>query len=548
MTPEPLGSRVRSSRRAFLAGIGAGSAALMAGLAAPSPAAAAPPGLAGDGVTDDAPALQAHYDAGLQPAFRSGATYLLNSPVFLDKPDQYAMWVLELNGATLLLGPALPTTDSFKRDVTTRWAFFPNTSRSALSGTKVLTSVDSRATGDRGGALISLVVRNGTIDGAGKNAAFAFSNRTGVKFESVILRRGRALLSWRDYSDVNVFIQCHNRAGGPPESVLVDQVSSGDGLLMQACKSDASIGLARLKYCRGAEIVGTVTGSIELDSCSAIQIRGGHQETPIANETIISVSNSDVVIDTTAVYLSRGPAGSALPPAIRITDRGSIPSSVVLRDAIEMRPLLASDEVFGALISIDAPIAGTRVEARGLTSVVSASKVGGTWDRSIGPGIGGIEPVAAAVRAGRAAIASGNFVLSDDGGGWRVQASTPSVAARLLAAAPAAPAVEPTDALNGTISGARRYRIQGVLADGTATPASDFSAATAPTSGALKLVVSPTGGPQELRIWRYGTRSQAPDASIAVPAATIVQTLYDTGSAVNGFTWETGAAYPAPSG
>ena len=389
-----------AGRRAFLRGAAIAGAATLVQVATGGDAAhAATPVLVGDGVTDDAPALQQIFDAGLQPAFVSNRTYLLNSPIFLDRPTSVAMFVMELNGAILKLGPNLPTTDAFYRDTATRWALFPNTKRTALSGGKVNVSVETRATGEGTGALISLVLRNGTVDGNKANVGFAFGNRTGAKFESVILRRGRTLLSWYDYSDANVFLQCHNKAGGPASAVLVEQVSSGDGLLMQSCKADSAVGLARLKYCRGAEIVGTVTGRIELDACSAIQIRGGHQETPIANQTIIDIRSSDVVIDTTALYLARGNADESLPPAIRITDSGSPASSVVLRDCVEMRALVASDERLGNLISIEEAVAGTRFETRGLNAVVSVRGVGGVWSKSIGPSIGGAAPVAAAVAA-----------------------------------------------------------------------------------------------------------------------------------------------------
>ena len=274
-------------------------------------------------VTDDAPALQRIFDAGLQPQLRAEPHLLLNSPIFLDRPSSLAMFVIDLNGAILKLGPNLPTTDAFLRDAATRWAFFPNTKRAALASGKVTSPWRPGRADKHSGALISLVVRDGTVDGSGANVGFAFSNRTGAKFESVMLRRARALLSWFDYSDSSVFLHCHNQGGGPSNFRAGGADRSGDGLLMQSCRADASVGLARLKYCRGAEIVDTVTGRIELDACSAIHIRGGHQEMPLVNQTFIDIRSSDVVIDTTALYLARGAAGENLPPAIRVADSGS---------------------------------------------------------------------------------------------------------------------------------------------------------------------------------------------------------------------------------
>ena len=179
-----------SSRRSFLRGfavVGAATVTRVAAGAAPASAADAST-LVGDGVTDDAPALQRIFDAGAQPQFVSNRVYLLNSPVFLDRPSSLAMFVMELNGAILRLGPNLPTTDAFWRDTSTRWAFFPNTKRTALSRGKVAVSTSTRASGSGTGALISLVVRNGTVEGGGANIGFAFANRTGTRFEGVVLR------------------------------------------------------------------------------------------------------------------------------------------------------------------------------------------------------------------------------------------------------------------------------------------------------------------------------------------------------------------------
>ncbi|WP_344060133.1 hypothetical protein [Microbacterium pumilum] len=511
------------------------SVASVTSLASPAAAADAPV-LVGDGKTDDAPALQRFFDLNLQPPFQTGKTYLLNSPVFLDDADRTSMYVVDLNGATLLLGKSLPTTDAFYRDPTTKWAIFPNTKRSALAGGKVNVSVATRGTGVYTGALISMVLRNGTVDGAGANVGLSFANRTGSKFESIILKAGRTLLSWFDYSDASVFIQCHNRAGGPAASTLIEQINSGDGLLMQSCKADATVGLARLKYCRGAEIVSTVTGRIELDQCSAIMIRGGHQETPLANDTIVDVRSSDVVLDTTALYLARGPVGSALPPAIRITDTGTAPSSVVLRDCTEMRALLDTDDELGALVSIDKTIAGTKFEARSLTSAVSVRKVGGVWNPSIGPDITGVGTIAAAVAASSAVIAGGSFILRNPGSGWAARTTIESQ--NTVATAPVVALAVSTDAFVGSLAGSgTRYRCRGVLPDGTETPWTTYTPVAAAVTGTIKLVISTVGGPQELQIRRYSATSTTAEAHLSVPAGAVAHTLYDTGGALNGFAW-----------
>ncbi|MEV8370933.1 twin-arginine translocation signal domain-containing protein [Microbacterium sp. NPDC064584] len=530
--------RPSTSRRRFLQTLSAGTvgAALSGALLSQPAQAAVVRTLAGDGVTDDAPGIQAAFDAGTLPVFEPNRTYFLNSPIFLDRAPWTTMYVLDLNGATLLLGPNLPTTDAFYREPAVKWAIFPNTKRTAFANGKVDVSLASRASGQNTGALISLIVRNGTVDGNGANVGFAFANRTALRFETVILRRARTLLSWFDYCDANVFLQCHNRGGGPSSSVLVEQIASGDGLLMQSCKADSTVGMARLKYCRGAEIVSTVTGRVEVDSCSAVIIRGGHQETPLANETMIDVKSSEVVIDTTALYLARASVGTTLPPAVRIRDYGTVPSSVTLRDCIEMRALLDSDDQLGALVSIETPIAGTRVEARGLTSMVSVRSIGGVWDSSPGPHVAGVSGVATAVVASRAAIASGDFEVSNPGGGWQVRQTTvPGTAAK---GTPSVVVSTPVGGLVGTLTSAKkRYRLQALMPDGTFTSASAYTSAVAPSGGTLLLVVTTKGGPQALRIWRYAGTSTTAEAYLELPAGQPSQTLYDTGAALSGFAW-----------
>lgn len=552
-----------SSRRGFLRGVAIGGAASIIPLATPAVAHAAngspsvvspgdmratstsPPRLVGDGKTNDAPAIQACFDLGIHPTFSPDRTYLIDSPLFLDRTSSTAMIVVDLNGATLKLGTGLPTTDAFWRDTGTKWAVFANTKRSALSKGKVSVSVASRATGAQTGALISLAIRNGTIDGAGANVGFVFANRTGIRFEGIVLRRGRTLLSWFDYSDSNVFLQCHNRAGGPANSYLVEQISSGDGLLMQSCKSDASVGLARLKYCRGAEIVGTVTGAIELDACSAVQIRGGHQEAPVVNRTMIDVRGSDVVIDSSAIYLTRGARGAALPPAIRITDAAGVPSKVVLRDSREMRALEFSDEDLGAFVTVDRAVAGTKIEGRGFAAVTSVRSKGGEWLPTGGPVITGGAALGAVVAAAAPALGSGDFVVEYSGSAWSARRTTPTPTTAVTT--PKITAVARVDGLAGSLgAGAVRYRVQGISAAGTASTSSGYTSGLSSSSGSARIDILAAGTPQTLRIWRYRGTSTSIDAYLEMAIAGAALTLFDTGKALTGMPWIAPAGKPTP--
>ncbi|WP_395244582.1 hypothetical protein ACGGZK_01915 [Agromyces sp. MMS24-K17] len=551
---------MHDSRRAFLALTAAGGLGLVAAQPA-SPAAAAPVaatgprvaapaadlGLVGDGTTDDGPRIQAAYDAGVGAIdFEGGKTYLVNTPVFLDDTSPYAMFVLNLNGATLKLGGGLPTTDAFWRDKTVRWAFFPNTKRGGWnrSANKVAVDTSHRATGGGVGALLSLGVHHGTIDGDGANVGFAISNRTGARFDSVVLYRARVLLSWADYCDVNVLIQCHNRAGGPDKSVLVEQIASGDGLLMQSCKADAAVGLARLKYSRGAEITGTVTGRIELDSCSAVRISSAHQESPIANATMLAIRNSTVTVDSSVFYLTRSEDGN-VPPAITIDDSSTdAHSELVLRDCLEMRAHDNGDLGMGALVSLVKPAEDTTVIARGMSSVTTTPGSGGVWVGSAGPTVTGSDEVAAAVAASTAVLATGDWILGRRNGAWAVE---PSRAA--APPDPARPVILSTtggsgDIENGTLPRANpvTYVVVARTADGRSSQRSAISPSVAARDRTVKIVVRVDAAPCELRIWRFIGATTTPDAFASIAVGRPKVTLYDTGTYLAGVRWQAGDA------
>ncbi|WP_395244580.1 hypothetical protein ACGGZK_01905 [Agromyces sp. MMS24-K17] len=542
------------SRRTFLRLGAAGVAGAVAtAVVAAEPAAAATArdlGLAGNGTTDDGPKIQAAYDAGVGAIdFEGGKTYLVNTPVFLDATSPNAMLVLNLNGGTLKLGGGLPTTAAFWRDPTVRWAIFPNTKRSAWDQAANVVRVEpaTRGTGTGVGGLISLTVRNGTIDGVARNAGFAMSNRTGSRFDGVVLYRARVLLSWADYCDVNVLVQCHNRAGdGLRSSVLVEQIASGDGLLVQSCKADAPIGLLRLKYSRGAEITGTVTGRIELDSCSAVRVSTAHQEAPIANATMLAIKNSTVVVDSSVFYLARSADGD-VPPAITIDDSASttVGTELVLSETQEMRAHEHADVGMGAFVSVLKANDNTKVAARGVTSVTSAPGTGGTWSPTIGPAVLGAGGITAAVAAKPAVLASGDWRVVRRSGAWALE---PTVAVA-VAATPAVPSILGVTSGTGDVTGGAltattkvSYVVAVRTADGRTTAKSAKSAGVLPTDKVAKLVLKVDAAPAELLVWRYLGTSSTPDAYAAVPCGAPKPTLYDTGKRLAGVAWQAGTA------
>ncbi|GAA1838292.1 hypothetical protein GCM10009750_24800 [Agromyces salentinus] len=508
---------------------------------------AADAGLVGDGTTNDSPAIQAAYDAGgTGLALEAGRTYLLNSPIFLDRSDPYALFTLQMNGATFALGPGLPRTDAFWRDKTTKWAFYPNTRRQAWSpaaGAVAVTQAN-RATGTSVGAIVSLVLSDGAVSGGGANVGLIFCNRTAVRLENVVQYGVRAMLSWTDYCDGNILIGCYNRSGGPEGSVLVEQISNGDGLLMLGCKADSPVGLARLKYCRGAEFTAIVSGRIELDACSGIHLRAVHEEGQNAKGPMLVIRNSHVHVDTSIFYTPRT-TDAAVHPSISIDDSsGESHSELTLEHCMEMRYPNSGDQTFGSFIGITGAMPNTRVTAHDLSVQHVTAGTAGVWTATAGPRISGDGDLGTALAASNAAVASGSFSIERRGGAWRVIGLDGDRGH--ASAAPPVPAVEAlsgaTEVTGASIAAGTRpsYRVATRNVTGNRSAASARASAVVSTRGSVRLSVTADAAPCELLIWRFATTtSTSPQAFVSVPCGRPEISLLDTGARISGYAWQT---------
>ncbi|GAA1510476.1 hypothetical protein BJ978_000120 [Agromyces terreus] len=545
-----------ATRRSFLAATALGASAFAsAGAGGMLPlTTASEAGLAGDGTTDDAPAIQAAYDAGgTGLALEAGRTYLLNSPIFLDRADPYALFTIQMNGAAFALGAALPRTDAFWRDKTTRWAFFPNTRRRALglgSGTVDVTQAN-RATGSSVGAIVSLVLRDGSVSGGGANVGLVFCNRTAVRLENVVQYGVRAMLSWTDYCDGNILIGCYNRSGGPEGSVLVEQISNGDGLLMLGCKADSPVGLARLKYCRGAEFTAIVSGRIELDACSGIHLRAVHEEGQNAKGPMLVIRNSHVHIDTSIFYTPRT-TDATTHPSISIDDSaGESHSELTLEHCMEMRYPNSGDQTFGSFIGITGAMANTRVTAHDLSAQHVTAGTAGVWTATAGPRITGDGDLGSVLAASNATVASGSFSIERRGGAWRVIGldGDPGHAAASPAVPKLAAASGATEVSGAALAQGSRptYRVAARNAAGTRSAASTRVGATVSSRGSVRLSVTADAAPCELLVWRFANSTTAtPQAYVSVPCGRPEISLLDTGTRVSGYAWQT-SGIPAVS-
>lgn len=552
--------RVAVSRPAHLESTALGRHLIAAGDPAHARAligAAAVMDLPTDGTTDVAPLIQAAYDAGAQMVqLTSGITYAWNSPVFLDNGGQLGGFVIEGNRARIKLGGGLPKSN-WLRDTTTRFAIFPNTNRTALSGGVVTVSSATRSSGTDVGAVRPLTLRNAIIDGNGTNAGFSFANRAGVTMDQVTLWRARVAVTWSDYSDGNTFLNCYSRYGGAPSSqAMVEQVAPGDGIVIVGGKADTPVAFARLKGCRGAAISGLVTARLVFEECDAIHVAGSHFEGQASPVAMVTMKSSRVTFANCAFYETY----DATVGCISIDDGSSTVTAtdLTLMDCTSMQLVTSGtpDAMFSALVMIATARAGTRVTARGLQGRQASSTAPGRWRDTAQPTFdtGDDDDLRASLDAdaGGAVMASGDFQVRRSATGWAVTPSdTGPIASRRQSAAPAITQV--TSSASSTMGALVAGSVYGYLC-AVRDALGNWSAASAVASGMpgttkiLGLDIAVADAPGVLVIWRgisFGVATTA-DRYVVLPVRAGLVSVYDTGSRIGGRPWIT-SGIPDPT-
>lgn len=522
---------------------------------------AGPPGPSGDGFVaptggDDAPTWQALIDAGdrtlhLQP----DATYILNSALFFDDSSQESGGVtIYGNRATVTLGSALPTS-TWSRDTATRFALFPNTLRTALSGGVVTVSDATRATGS-GGSLRSLVIRDLHVNGGSANRGFCFFNRGPVTFENVTFDDGRVCLTGWDYTDAVILRAPYSRGNGYAGQVYYEQYQQGDGLIIESPKADSSVPLfADLTTCRGAFISAPVTVGLKLTNCTGIVVSGGHQEGQQSTMTTLECLNSTVLLDGTIIYENWSP--TTYP--ITITDSADEPDSeVTLSDCqtVQLHTSSTGGTEFSPLINIVSAGENTKVKARGLRGLFASSAMSGKHPEGVQPIITGPAAVLSAVNSakGRAALASGDWVLKRRASGSWALTSLDSGGVMHSVREPSQPVISQISTDSGVNSGGSltngqsyQYTVAVMDARGQYGPSATAVAATAGAKGALRLLLSLPNSPSTIVVWRDAGAlvHSSPDAYCILPVRAARPYLYDTGGYLMGRPWIT-TAIPTP--
>jgi hypothetical protein len=414
-------------------------------------------------------------------------------------------------------------------------------------------------------------VRDITVDGQDANVGFVFGNRGGAtRFERVHLQQLRCGLSWWDYTDGNSFqsVSLVNVGG----TAIVDgyicyQITNGDGVVFDNCKTSAVFGLVRSKLNAGMTIRSSVGCQSQFDQVWNVVVSGVHHE---MNSAGISTKRAyqlrDTKITLTGIDAQPADGASSSDGTIYIDDSNNtgFSSQIDLIAYRARRRLVATDQAQSADIFLNqlAQESIVRVRSADADFSISGSSVANRWPRGyvIDGNAGNLPTLAAAIVAGRDFIGSGDFSIRWRGG--KIMVGMPGGQAGLkitrLLSQPSFGAFSTTGlGALGSLTNGTLYEYALALAftmpDGTIVygQVSLAGSATPATNGSLKFnILTPSGtGGCTLVVWRKTTAGvlTAPDRWLALPWGHEQSALVDTGANLNSVPWITSGTIPVSS-
>jgi hypothetical protein len=511
------------------------------------------------GATDVGPALMKAFEEGSLVRLKRGGKYLINSPVFLDSPVRAYQYVLNATGAEIIYGSGLPSASTLEGLAGTKWAFFSNTLRAALSAGVVTTTAANRATG---AAVLAptprLIIKGGVHNANGNIIGIAFGNGASTRIEMAILENIQAGISWSGYVDENTMVNCQtvgaSPTGGQP-SRLIYQRESGDGTSVDNCKAFGGVHLD-LSGCYGFRASSCISGQFILNGCAG-KIDVAHQETDEINTTPYSIflNRTKLTLTDSVSYASKKSSGCT----IKIEDTAGVSATILdivkHREAYYFRPsgpTDAADPERGPTVQIVALNSNGQVRMRD-----SKSRVVDGWG-----GSGGIQypegyyiassvsGITSALTAGADLIVTGNFDLSYNGVWLVSEPANLTIPARSIIA-PALAATADASGLVGALTEGQAYSYvaAGKTADGRYTPLSAEVKATPGGTKANNLTLTNLGTPCTIALWRFtgasGVKTE-PDHYIEIPVDGYSTVAFDTGTHINGRAWQT-VSLPVPN-
>lgn len=515
------------------------------------------------GATDVGPMLQEAFDANRTVVLHQGGIYYFNTPVFLDSTAGTARYILDMNGASFKFGPNLPSASGLESLAGTKWAFFNNTLRSALSGGVVTTTTATRATGSSALANYPrFLIRNGRFNANGNIIGMAYGNGAATRAEACFPENIQALISWVGSADLTSIadIDCsgHTPVGGELPTQLIYQRAgsanggSGDGVSADRVKGYGAT-VMNLEGCNGFRVASPVSGQYKFSLCQGV-IEAGHEET---NE--ISTTAYSVFLDRTKLtYIgsrTNAPHEAAF-CTVKVEDTAGVNNATRLDmiDHIDALTVPSGAATRAPAINIAALNKNGYVRLSGCKGVVYIS--GGPQELQpegllLKSSIAGITT---AIAEGIDRIASGNFELCYENGAWVVRnlnnnapAATKTLTAPSFALAAGPEAIKAGGSL---VEGQQYEYVMAVKrANGLYTALSATAHTAATSTKNIALAITNPSTPCVIAIWRYageGKVTTTPDHYIEIPLDGNETTWYDEGNRVNGRAWST-AGIPEPN-
>jgi hypothetical protein len=509
------------------------------------------------GASDIGPALQAAFDRTTVVKLKPGSTYLLNSPVFLDNTSRTKKYVLDTNGARIIYGSGLPSASGLSGLAGTKWAFFNNTLRSALSGGTVTTNTGSSATSGSLASAPRFMIVDGELDAQTNIIGLIWGNWAAARLENCVLVNMQAALSWNGYVDNNTAEQCQFTGASPTgsgsQSRLIYQRDSGDGTAIIGCKGFGAV-LADLQSCYGFRIDNCVAGQYILSSCHG-SLSPGHHETDEVNIPYsVYLDRTDLVMESVRTFASK----NATKYSIEIDDTPGDTRATHLtlkdhRDIYYLRPSSptdSADPARGPALHINALNTNGWVRGSGVRSRIqngwSASGAGYPEGFYVTSADSSIQ---SALTAGADLLAGPDWEISRDAA-WQVKLPAGQRPRRRHLTAPTLAAAADTTGILGALTNAQSYQyvIACKTASGRYTALSSAQATVAPSTGANLLTITNPSGPCIIAVWRVtGTGvTTAPDHYAEIPCNGASTVFFDFGTRINGRAWQT-ASLPVPN-
>lgn len=502
---------------------------------------------------DVGPILQEAFDnfkvVGLMP----GETYFLNTPIFLDNESLDVKYVLKCNGAYIKFGASLPSASTQEGLAGTKVAFFNNTKRTALSAGVVTTTEANSGTGaGKLPPLSRFVVEDGIFDANEKIIGIAFGNIAATVFSNCEFRNIQYASSWSGYTDGNGVRNCQMRGANPTgggTSRMIYQRASGDGTFAIGCKSFGGVTMD-LAACKGFVVSNAVGGEYIFQSCKGV-VHGSHEEVDETNLPIgFKLDRSRVTFIGNQTF----PPKSATKYTFKVADEAgheyATKLSIIDHDEIlYLRSKDEKDAVRGPSIYIESLNENGRVRCQNFHTYIQ-NGVSGSGDQHpegcyITSAIGAINT---AITAGADQIATGNFELIG-GTSWQVRALNGAIPAPRGLTTPTVTASVDATGVVGALSSSSTYQyVAAVKAGSRYTTVSSTTKSVASASGTVALHLTNPSGGSVLALWRQTGESvkSAPDHYIEIPFNGRETEWLDTGTHINGRTWQT-AGLPIPN-